>query len=55
MNCIIVSAVMNMSKSVLIKCDIDYYRRLSNCIVIPTATTEISWYVRMHVCVRLLR
>lgn len=55
MNYIIINAVMNMSESVLIKCDIDYYCRLSNCIIISTATTEISWYVRMHVCVCLLR
>jgi len=42
MNYIIVNAVMNMSKSVLIKCDIDYYCRLSNCIRILTAAVEIS-------------
>lgn len=53
-NHITVNAVMNMSESVLIKCGIDYYSRLSNCFVTPTTTTEISWSVCMHVCVRLL-
>lgn len=55
MNYIIVNAVMNMSESVLVKYGIDYYCSLSNCIIILTAMTEISWYVCVHVCVCLLR
>lgn len=55
MNYIIVSDVMNMSESVLIKCDTEYYCRLSDCIIIPTAMTEINWYVCMHVSVCPLR
>lgn len=55
MNYIIVNAVMNMSESVLVKYDIDYYCSLSNCIIILTAMTEISWYVCVHACECLLR
>lgn len=39
----------------LIKCDIDFYYKLLNAIILLTTTTEISWYACMHVCVRLLR
>lgn len=48
-------AVVNMSKSVLIKLDIDYSCKISNCIVIPTSMTEISWCVHTNMFEHLLR
>lgn len=47
--------VVNMSKSMLIKLDIDYSCKISNCIVVPTSMTEISWYIHMNMFVHLLR
>lgn len=49
------NAVVNMSKSMLIKLDIDYSCKISNCIVIPTSMTEIGWYVHTNMFVHLLR